>query len=111
GIHRHPAVVLQEHLGPAMLRLADGSAPRAERLVAERRGRHPDSVEIAGRNPDGAQEADEERVDVATLPAEILGLEHRFDVADAAPPYFRLPVRVRKDPVVDRLDLVNIRGL
>src|SRR5207247_2982602 len=111
GIHRHPGVVPQEDLGPAVLRLADVGACGAERLVAEGGGRHPDAVDIARRYADGSHETDEERVDVAALAAEVPGLEHGLDVTHATAPHLWLAVRVGADPVVDRRHFLYIRRL
>ena len=109
-VHGRPAVVLQEDLGAAVLRLADVGASRPERLVAEGRWRQADAVDVTSGYADGPDEADEQRVDVAALPAEVSRLQHGLDVADATAAHLGIPVGVGEDPVVYRPHLLDIGG-
>ena len=75
GIGRDPPVAGEEHLGAAMLRLGDDFRAGAERLVAELRRRDADAIDIARRDAGGAHQADEERIEIGALTAQIAGLE------------------------------------
>ena len=52
-----------------MLRLGDGRGIRAQRLVAELRGRDADAVDVPGRQAGSAREPDIERVDIRAFAA------------------------------------------
>src|SRR5262249_16930627 len=111
GVHGHPAVIREEHLGATVLRLRDGGAARSERLVAEGRWGYPDAVDVAGGHAHRSHETDEEAVEVGTLSAEVPGLEHGLDVADAAAAHLGLAVRIVENPVVHGPHLVEIGRL
>ena len=83
-IHRHPAVPGEVDLRAAMLRLrrvAD-ERPRLRKPRSDRRD--AEAVDVARRNPRGAAEPDEQRVQVRAFAAQVSRLEHEADVADAA---------------------------
>ena len=98
----------QVHLGAAMLRLGDDLGTRAEALVAELRGGDADAVDIARRQPGRAREPNVKRIQIGTLAAEIPGLQHCGNIADAAATDFGVAERIVDDPFIDRAGLVEV---
>jgi len=82
GIHRHPAVAVQVELGAAVLGLGD--VPALAEALELRGVRAARAVYVARRDLHGPREADEERVEIGALAAEVARLEHRLDVAQPA---------------------------
>ena len=58
--------------------------------------------------PGGAHEADKQRIEIGALAAEIAGLEHGGDVADAAAAHLGVAEGVLDDPFVDGVDLFDL---
>src|SRR6185436_4136356 len=107
-IYRDPAETLRVELRAAMLSLADDRCADAEAAVTMDRRRDPEPVDVARRNAGRAAKADEHRIQVAALAAEVLRLQHRLDVAPAAAARFRIAERVLHDPLVNRTRLVEV---
>src|SRR5207244_3992850 len=108
GIDRGPAESAQEDLGATVLGLADDLAACPEALVAKPRRRDADAVDIACGQSDRTRQPDIERIQVRALAAEIAGLEHRGDVADAAAARLRIAEGIIDDPLVDATRLLDV---
>jgi hypothetical protein len=98
GVDRHPSEFRENKLGAAMLRFGDDLILGPEALVAELRRRHPDAVDVAGRNARGACETDEQGVEVGAFAAEMAALQHRSDISDTAAARLGIAICVRYDP-------------
>ncbi len=92
-----------------MLRFGHGLRRSAEALVSHFRLGDTDAVDVARRKTGRARQAHVERIQIGALAAQILGLQHEANVADAAAARFRIPKRVVHDPFVDRARLLDIR--
>src|SRR5260370_11323006 len=107
-IDRDPAESGQEYFGPTVLCLTYDLVSSTEALVTEPRGRNADAVDITCGQTHGTCQSDIERIQVRALAAEIAGLQHRGDVANAAAARLRIAERVIDDPLVDATRLLDI---
>src|SRR5665213_2925518 len=107
GVDRHPTQPFGIELGAAMLRTRD-VARLAEALVAARRVGDTNAVRVACRYAQRARHADEQRVQVGALAAQVARLEHELDIAGAAAAHLRVAERVVADPVVERTRTLDI---
>src|SRR5262249_48193003 len=105
---RGPAESAQENLGATVLGLADDLATCPKALVAEPRGRNADAVDVACWQPNRARQPDIERIQVRALAAEVAGLQHRCDVADAAAARLRIAESIIDDPLINAARLLNV---
>src|SRR5207247_65510 len=103
-----PAESAEVNLGATVLRLADDLAACPQALVAKARWRNADAVDVACGQSDRARQPDIERVQVSALAAEIAGLQHCGNVADAAAARLRFAERVIDNPLVDTPRLFDI---
>src|SRR5262249_52415658 len=106
-IRRHPAIAFQIDFSATMLGFRNITA-LAETLETQLRSGYPHTIDVACRDANGAAETDKQGIEVSTFTPQIVGLQHRLDVANATAAGFRLAERILNDPLINSARLLTV---